>query len=272
MVLLGPLVNGAAIIMGAIAGRIIRLPEQFQQTIMQALGLAIMIIGISMGITTANILIPIAALLLGSILGELCRIEVRVAQMGNLLRRSLGDKKSAGDFTQGFLTATLVFCVGGPWRSSAGSTAAHGRPSNFIRQINSGWNAVHLLRHRTWYRCCFFGAASLSLPREHCTFSHLPCSPPAQPGGSGGDHCHRRYFNPRHRAESAGGVNEDQGRQYAARGYFRRADRPVFSLISKKASGHKSESPFAHGGDRGIRTPAFCMRSRRAPSCAISPP
>ncbi len=112
MVLLGPLVNGAAIIMGAIAGRIIRLPEQFQQTIMQALGLAIMIIGISMGITTANILIPIAALLLGSILGELCRIEVRVAQMGNLLRRSLGDKKSAGDFTQGFLTATLVFCVG----------------------------------------------------------------------------------------------------------------------------------------------------------------
>ncbi|HHY15973.1 MAG TPA: DUF554 domain-containing protein, partial [Firmicutes bacterium] len=61
MVLLGPLVNGAAIIMGAIAGRIIRLPEQFQQTIMQALGLAIMIIGISMGITTANILIPIAA-------------------------------------------------------------------------------------------------------------------------------------------------------------------------------------------------------------------
>ncbi len=57
---------------------------------MQALGLAIMIIGISMGITTANILIPIAALLLGSILGELCRIEVRVAQMGNLLRRSLG--------------------------------------------------------------------------------------------------------------------------------------------------------------------------------------
>ncbi len=112
MVLLGPLVNGAAIIMGAIAGRIIRLPEQFQQTIMQALGLAIMIIGISMGITTVNILIPIAALLLGSILGELCRIEVRVAQMGNLLRRSLGDKKSAGDFTQGFLTATLVFCVG----------------------------------------------------------------------------------------------------------------------------------------------------------------
>ncbi len=79
MILLGPLVNGAAIVMGAVAGRIVRLPEHFQQTIMQALGLAIMIIGISMGITTNNALIPIASLLAGSILGELCQIEARVA-------------------------------------------------------------------------------------------------------------------------------------------------------------------------------------------------
>lgn len=113
LVLLGPFVNAAAIVIGAAVGRCVKLAEHFQETIMHALGLAIMIIGISMGLKTSNALVPIASLLAGSILGELCQVEMRVAQVGDLLQRRLQHKKTAaGDFTEGFLTATLVFCVG----------------------------------------------------------------------------------------------------------------------------------------------------------------
>ncbi len=60
MVLLGAAVNFIAIVSGALLGRAVRLPERMRQTIMQALALAVLITGISMGLESNNMLIPIA--------------------------------------------------------------------------------------------------------------------------------------------------------------------------------------------------------------------
>jgi len=60
VVLLGAAVNFIAIVSGALLGRAVRLPERMRQTIMQALALAVLITGISMGLESNNMLIPIA--------------------------------------------------------------------------------------------------------------------------------------------------------------------------------------------------------------------
>ncbi len=114
MVLWGSFVNVIAIVAGALLGRAVRLPDRIRQTIMQALALAVMIIGISMGLESGNVLIPIASLALGSVLGELLNIEAGIAHFGERLRKLGGDKVQDGatDFTQGFLAATLTYCVG----------------------------------------------------------------------------------------------------------------------------------------------------------------
>lgn len=115
MVLWGSFVNAIAIIGGALLGAVVRFPNRIRQTIMNALGLVVMIIGISMGLESNNILIPIVALVIGSIIGETLNIEWGITKLGQALQEHMehrNDQKGTTDFTQGFLTATLVYCVG----------------------------------------------------------------------------------------------------------------------------------------------------------------
>lgn len=113
MVLWGSIVNVIAVVSGALLGRAIRLPDRIRETIMQALALAVLIIGISMGLESNNMLIPIASLALGSILGEFLNIEAGIARLGDKLQKIGGGKgQGKADFTQGFLAATLTYCIG----------------------------------------------------------------------------------------------------------------------------------------------------------------
>jgi uncharacterized membrane protein YqgA involved in biofilm formation len=114
LVLWGSFVNVMAIVVGALAGRAVRLPDRVRQTIMHALALAVMMIGIPMGLESSEVLIPIASLALGSVVGELLNIEAAIARLGERLRKLSTKKEDVGasDFTQGFLLATLTYCVG----------------------------------------------------------------------------------------------------------------------------------------------------------------
>lgn len=115
LVLWGSIVNAIAIISGTLLGVAVKFPERVSQTIMNALGLAVVIIGISMGLKSENILIPIAALVIGGIIGEIANIEGWITRLGQALQsyvKGRKDKVGGPDLTQGFLTATLVFCVG----------------------------------------------------------------------------------------------------------------------------------------------------------------
>lgn len=113
MALWGPLINALAIVVGALLGSVVRLQEKIGQTIMHALALAVLVIGISMGLRTRNVLIPIAALAIGSIVGEKLDLENRIERLGENLRRMSPSRfRKPASFSQGFLTATLVYCVG----------------------------------------------------------------------------------------------------------------------------------------------------------------
>jgi len=112
----GSFINAVAIVAGALVGSVVRLSEKTGQTIMQALALAVAIIGVSMGLQSGNMLIPIASLAIGSIIGEKLNLEQRIEGFGAAIQKMGSGRITLGtsrtDFTQGFLTATLVYCVG----------------------------------------------------------------------------------------------------------------------------------------------------------------
>ncbi|RNB83428.1 DUF554 domain-containing protein [Brevibacillus fluminis] len=111
MVLLGTLANVAAIIVGALAGKVLSgIPEGIKKTVMHGLGLAVIILGLKMSFESKNYLLMIISLVIGTILGELIQIEDRLNQVGKWLEKKLGGKE--GGIANGFVTATLVYCVG----------------------------------------------------------------------------------------------------------------------------------------------------------------
>ncbi|MFY0546284.1 DUF554 domain-containing protein [Brevibacillus sp. H7] len=112
MILLGTLVNAAAIIVGSLVGRLLSgIPDTIRQTVMQGIGLAVVLLGLKMSFETQNILLLIFSIVLGSIVGEVMGIEKGLNQVGQWLENKLGGSKQ-GSIATGFVTATLVYCIG----------------------------------------------------------------------------------------------------------------------------------------------------------------
>ena len=112
MVLWGTIVNAFAIIGGALLGNYLtKINEGMRQTVMQGIGMAVSLLGIMMALKTANFLILILSLVLGGILGELLRVEDRLNQLGVWIEKKVGSKGNSNIAT-GFVTATLVYCIG----------------------------------------------------------------------------------------------------------------------------------------------------------------
>lgn len=112
LVLFGSAVNAVGIIIGTIIGLLLRkIPEQMKQTVMSAIGLAVVVLGLDMALSSDNFFIVIISLIVGTVIGELLRLEDGLNQIGHMLERKLGRSQS-GNITQGFVTATLIFVVG----------------------------------------------------------------------------------------------------------------------------------------------------------------
>ena len=108
---LGTIVNAGAVIVGSTIGTILgsRLPERIKNMVFQALGLATLVIGMRMAFETKGILVFIFSLLLGGIAGELVRLQERVEAAADRLKGRLG--RDSG-FSEGLVTAFIIFCVG----------------------------------------------------------------------------------------------------------------------------------------------------------------
>jgi uncharacterized membrane protein YqgA involved in biofilm formation len=109
---IGTVVNTGAILIGSAIGLTAgaRLPEGIKVILMQALGLAVITIGLRMALEAQHVLLAIGCLLLGGITGELLRIEQRLEGLAEILRRKL--RSNSGRFVEGFVTATLLYLTG----------------------------------------------------------------------------------------------------------------------------------------------------------------
>ncbi|MFP3512122.1 DUF554 domain-containing protein [Peribacillus sp. SIMBA_075] len=112
MVLLGALVNGACILIGSILGRFLQhIPEKIKETVMSGIGLAVMVLGLQMGLKSDQFLIVILSIVGGAVLGEWMNLEGRLNSLGNWIERRMKAKEGIS-ISQGFVTATLIFGIG----------------------------------------------------------------------------------------------------------------------------------------------------------------
>src|SRR5688572_16294702 len=112
----GTLLNIATVLIGGTLGLIFgaRIPDQLKATVISGMGLFVMAMGLQMFLNTENPLIVLGSLLLGTLLGEWWRIEDRLQNFGRFLeqRFSREGNDDSNKFVRGFLTASLLFCVG----------------------------------------------------------------------------------------------------------------------------------------------------------------
>ena len=111
---LGTIINTATVLAGGGLGLLIgnRIPDRIRVIIVQVIGLVTIAIGLRDVINTDNMVFPLVGMVLGAIVGELLRIEDRLEHLGEILRRKFTKPESESKFVTGFVTATLLFCVG----------------------------------------------------------------------------------------------------------------------------------------------------------------
>ncbi len=113
--MLGTIVNAVAIIAGSLLGLFFSkgIPENYKEIILSGVGLSVVLIGIRSALVSDNLMIIIFSIILGALLGEWLQIEKKLENLGSFLESKVaaksGDSKS---FARGFVTASLVFCVG----------------------------------------------------------------------------------------------------------------------------------------------------------------
>lgn len=115
--MIGTLLNMFTVLIGGTIGLLVgaRLPERVRQTIIAGLGLFTAAIGFQMFLDSKNPIIVLTSLLVGGILGEWLRIEDGLRNLGGFFERKFmknPQNQQGSRFIHGFLTASLVFCVG----------------------------------------------------------------------------------------------------------------------------------------------------------------
>ncbi len=126
----GTLINVATVLLGSLAGVLLRnrLSIRMQKIIVQGVGLVTLFIGLSMAAALKQggagaidgVILGLLALVVGGLLGEALLLEDRLEQLGDMLKRRF---RGGGGFTEGFVAASLLFCIG---------------PMTLIGSINNG--------------------------------------------------------------------------------------------------------------------------------------
>lgn len=111
--MLGTIVNSIAIIVGGTIGTLLKvgIPDRFKNIVMQGVALSVAIIGISSGLQFNNLMLVIMSLVIGGVIGEALDIEGYLNRLGDTLQRKLS-KDNGSTISKGFVTASLVYCVG----------------------------------------------------------------------------------------------------------------------------------------------------------------
>ena len=115
---IGTVVNVVTVLAGTAIGLAVgaRLPERLRSTVLSGVGLLTLVIGIQEATRTRNVVFPLVALVLGAVMGEALGIEERLEALGDRLRhrfeRPATTASPPSRFIEGFVAASLLFCVG----------------------------------------------------------------------------------------------------------------------------------------------------------------
>ena len=165
-ILNGTIVNTVTVIAGSLLGLSIgaRLPERYQQIVLNSLGLITIALGVDAAVVGfADVvgqfaplvgdgktygarvaMVMIASLLVGAIIGTVLRLHERVEEIGAWIHRRFSGQDSH-KFAEGFLTASVIFCVGPLTLLGCLENGAHGDPSFlYIKALLDGFCSLAL--------------------------------------------------------------------------------------------------------------------------------
>lgn len=114
MVLLGSLVNSGAIILGGGIGLVLKkgLSARLANAVMNALALCVLYIGVSGMLKGENVLITILSMVAGTLVGDGLNLDEKINQLGDTIEKQVASPNEGVSVSKGFVTASLLFCVG----------------------------------------------------------------------------------------------------------------------------------------------------------------
>ncbi len=213
---MGTLINVGAILVGTVLGVLLRgrLPLRARETVMCGLGALTMAIGLSMVFKSANLLIPMGAVLLGSVAGELMDIEKALKRLGDWIEARLTRPDSSSTFSMGFVAASLLFCIGPMAVVGSIDDGLRGDISILaMKSVLDGFAALALASALGWG----VGLSALSvLVYQGGITVRRSGGEGVEPGHDHGIDCHRRCLGADPGNETAGAQGYSCG-QYASR-------------------------------------------------------
>lgn len=110
--MIGTLINVSTVIAGTAIGMLLKskLPDKLIKTVFQAIGLFTLALGVMMSLKINNFLVVVFSLVLGAIIGELIDLEESMTKFSDSLKKKV--KVGGERFSEGLLTAFLLFCMG----------------------------------------------------------------------------------------------------------------------------------------------------------------
>jgi len=111
---LGTLINTATVLVGGSVGIAmgIKIPERVRTIVVQVIGMLTIGLGLSDLLKTHNMVFPLLGMVIGAVVGEVLRIEDRLEGIGEIIRKRFAKRQDPGRFISGFVTASLLFCIG----------------------------------------------------------------------------------------------------------------------------------------------------------------
>lgn len=112
--MIGVLVNTATVVVGSLVGLLLKkgIPTKLTDTIMHALGLITLYIGVSGALAGSNAIILIVSMILGTIIGSLIDLDDKINRLGLFFETRMKKEGEKTSIAEGFMTASLLFCVG----------------------------------------------------------------------------------------------------------------------------------------------------------------
>ena len=114
MIGLGTLINTATVLVGGTVGIAMgnKIPDRVRTIVVQVIGMLTIGLGLSDLLKTHNMVFPLLGMVFGAVIGEVLRIEDRLEGIGEIIRKRFAKRQDPGPFISGFVTASLLFCIG----------------------------------------------------------------------------------------------------------------------------------------------------------------
>jgi uncharacterized membrane protein YqgA involved in biofilm formation len=162
---IGTVVNVATVLVGSVLGVLVghRLSHRTRELVTDAIGLVTLLIAISSALTvgdkalsdavgdSAPVLIVLGAMLIGGIIGSLLHIEERLEGFGAWMQRRFDRGEGRSTFVEGFVSASMVFCVGPlTFLGSLSDGLGRGADQLYLKAVLDGFTSIAFAASFGW--------------------------------------------------------------------------------------------------------------------------